>query len=97
MFDGLDRRWALAGLLLAAGCTPQAPAPTLHDSMSQVVAPQAQAIWDITNRAMDDKGAPDGSKISEKDWAQIASAGQLLKDRSDVLARPKRSRSRPLG
>jgi cytochrome c556 len=90
MRTGLDRRWALAGLLLAAGCSPQKPAPSVHDSMSQVVAPQAQVIWDITNRAMNEQGNPDPSKMTDKDWTQIAGAGEQLKDRAQTLAGAKK-------
>lgn len=85
-----DRRWALGALLLAAGCAPKAPAPTVQDSMANVVAPQAQAIWDISNRAMNDQGTPDASKITEADWAKIAAAGQQITDRSKSLAEAKK-------
>jgi hypothetical protein len=84
-----------AGAILLAmaaltGCSPQPKTPTVNASMTQVMSPNAQTIWDITSRAFNDKG--DGlvaSKITPADWAQLEKAGQQLKDRATVLATAK--------
>ena len=75
-------------LLLAAGCSPRPPAPSVNASMTQVVAPQAQTIWDIANRAYNDRG--DGlaaSRISAADWIALGKAGRQLRDRALVLSK----------
>ena len=77
---------ALAGLLLTAGC--QKPPPTVNASMTQVVAPQAQTIWDITSAAYNAKGdGLDPSRISPADWIKLEKAGQQLRDRALVLSK----------
>jgi cytochrome c556 len=56
--------------------------------MAQVIAPQAQAIWGVTNRATNDVGdALDPSKISAADWAQLGAAGRQLRDQALLLAK----------
>ena len=80
-----------AAALMVFGCGPKAPTPTVHESMTEVMAPQAQTIWDVTSRAFNTKG--DGlepSKISPADWAQLEDAGRQLKDRALVLAKARR-------
>jgi hypothetical protein len=75
-----------SGALLLAACSPK-PAPTANESMSQVMQPEAQTIWDITSRAFNEKG--DGlvpSKISTADWIKLARSGRRLRDRARVLA-----------
>jgi hypothetical protein len=39
----------------------------LHDLMKNVVATQTQVIWDVGNRAQDDQGNPDASKLAADD------------------------------
>lgn len=82
-------RWMIGftlavGALGVAGCrneasnetAPQAVTPaSLHATMKQVVAPQAQILWDVSNRAVDEQGKPDPSKLSGAEWSQIAAAG----------------------
>jgi hypothetical protein len=76
--------------LLAAGCSREAPTPTINESMTQVMQPQAQTIWDITSHAFNDKGdGLDASKLTASDWAQLEKAGQQLRDRALVLANAK--------
>ena len=77
-----------ASVLLAAGCSPKAPEPTVNESMTQVMSTQAQTVWDITSDAFNERG--DGlvaSKISPADWARLAQAGLQLEQRAQVLAR----------
>jgi hypothetical protein len=73
------------GLMMAA-VHAQAPAPTIHAAMKNVVAPQAQILWDVGNEAMDDNGTPDAKRLSAAQWAQLAAAGQKVKDMSLALA-----------
>jgi hypothetical protein len=75
---------ALGALLAAAA---DQPVPTVQASMSQVFAPGAQAIWDVTNRATDDAGRPDPSKITAADWDKLGQAGQRIQGSALGLAR----------
>ena len=75
-----------SGLLLLSGCG-KASTPTINESMTQVMSPQTQTIWDISSRAFNDKG--DGlvaEKISPTDWIRLAKAGRALRDRARLLA-----------
>ena len=83
-----------AALLLAAG-PDQASTPTVQASMTQAFAPGAQAIWDVTNRATDDAGRPDASKISAGDWARLGEAGRQIRDTARLLAANKPSVAEP--
>lgn len=75
-------------LLLLAACGPKTPPPTIHTSMTDVVAPQAQVIWDITNRSYNTAGDGfDPAKISAADWAKLRVAGRRLKERGNILAK----------
>lgn len=89
------RKAGLTALAAAAcalcGCGPQAPTPTVNESMTQVMSPEAQTIWDITSRAFNAKGdGLEASKISAADWDQLAAAGRRLRDRAQLLARASR-------
>jgi cytochrome c556 len=75
---------ASAALFVAAG---QARDPVvLHPLMKDIVAPQAQVLWDVGNRGMDDDGKPDVSKLSGADWDKLAKAAQAMKETSIALA-----------
>ncbi len=79
-----------SGVLLLAGCGPKTPAPTVNASMTQIMAPQTQTIWDISSHAFNAKGdGLDPSKISSADWTQLEAAGRALRDRALVLATAK--------
>ena len=76
-----------AGLLLAAGCSPKAPTPTVNQSMTKVIQPGADVIWGVTSQAFNDKG--DGlvaSKISQTDWRRMQKAAEDIRDRAQLLA-----------
>lgn len=78
---------ALAALLLASACGPK-PTPTANESMTQVMQPEAQVIWNITSRVFNERG--DGlvaTRISQDDWAKLAVSGRRLRDRAQILAR----------
>ena len=75
-----------AGLLLAVGCS-KAPTPTINQSMTQIMQPEAQTVWDIASRSFNDKG--DGlvaAKIPPTDWIKLAKAGRRLRDRAKIIA-----------
>jgi len=76
----------LAGTLLAAGCAKQGT-PTINESMTHVMQPEAQTVWDITSRAFNAKGdGLDASLIKPADWIRLAKAGRKLRDRAKLLA-----------
>ena len=78
----------LASGVLLSGCGPKPP--TVNASMTQVVAPQAQTIWDITNAALTAKGDTlDPAKISPAEWVKLENAGRTLQERALVLAKAK--------
>jgi hypothetical protein len=78
----------VVGLALLAGCSAKPPAPTVHESMTQVISPTALTIWGVTNAAYNDRGdGLDPSKLSQADWTQLASEGAKLRDGALVLAR----------
>ena len=78
----------LAGGLMCAGANAANPTPSanLHDLMKNVVAPQAQVIWDVGNQAQDDQGNPDASKLKPADWTKMAAAAGKVKQASQTLA-----------
>lgn len=84
------RRLAIAvfagGMLLAAEGWTQKPAPTVHEAMKDVIAPQATVLWDVSNGALDDNGNPDGSKMTAAQWNQIVDAGQRMHEMAVALA-----------
>lgn len=65
--------------------------PTINDTMTKVMALNAQTIWDISSHAFNAKG--DGlvaAKVTAKDWAQLAEAGRQMKARALLLAKDPR-------
>ncbi|WP_180982624.1 cytochrome c [Methylocella silvestris] len=54
--------------------------------MKDVVAPQTQIVWDVGNKAMDDKGEADASKLTDDDWKKIIDAGDAVSRRLKALA-----------
>jgi len=81
-----------SGIAKAAAAPPKAAAtPTVNNSMTQVMAVQAQTIWDISSKAFNSRG--DGlvaKKLTADDWKQLGEAGRLMKERGTVLATAKR-------
>jgi hypothetical protein len=77
-----------AVLLVAAHEVHSAAAPAdLHDLMKNVVAVQAQVIWDVSNEAQDDEGNPDASKLSAGDWAKIIESAGKVREAARTLGR----------
>jgi hypothetical protein len=90
MFKRTALALAAAGALLA-GCGPKAPSPTIHQSMTEVIVPQAQTIWDITNAAYNDAGsALDPAKISDADWTKIEQAAGNIRQRALLMSKEKK-------
>jgi cytochrome c556 len=85
----------LGFIVLLSGCNSQGPDDhgqietrpvVLREAMKSVLAPQAQVLWDISNKGMNDQGEPDASKLKDEDWAKIASAAKMLQSSATELA-----------
>jgi hypothetical protein len=78
----------LAGSLIFASAYAGSPAaaPNLHALMKNVVAVQAQVIWDVGNHALDADGNADASKVKAADWTRLLSAGGKVKQVAQTLA-----------
>ena len=83
---------ASAGLMVAAaalalcGCTKKKEAPTINASMTDVMEPNAEKIWDTVSKAYNEIG--DGlvaDKLNDQDWKTIADASRALKERAQFL------------
>lgn len=79
MKQGIYVSGAIAILALAYEVHSAAAPANLRDLMKDVVAVQAQVVWDISNEAQDDDGNPDASKLTLGDWAKIADAGEKVR------------------
>ncbi len=78
---------ALGGAAVLAVTAQAADAPLyLQALMKDVVAPQAQVLWDVGNLAFDDDGNPDVSKVTAEDWTKLASAAEAMKAASLAMA-----------
>ncbi len=86
LFGEKMMKWMLlplaAALVIAAAEAPV----VVHSVMAGVAAPQAEVLWDVGNRGMDDDGKPDASKLSPADWDKLAVAAQAMKDGATSLA-----------
>jgi cytochrome c556 len=76
-------------VLVATACEVHAATASgdLHDLMKNVVAVQTQAIWDVGNRAQDDQGTPDASKLAPADWSKLIDAAGKVRQVALTLAR----------
>jgi hypothetical protein len=74
----------LALLFLVAADMPTMVVPIMKD----VVAPQANTLWDVGNRGMDDNGNPSGKQLSAKDWTNLGSSAQAMKDAAIAMMAP---------
>ncbi len=75
-------------VLLAAACGPRMPAPTVNETMTQVMEPEAQTIWDVTSHAFNDRGdGLEASKLTAADWAELEKAGRRMQDQALALAK----------
>jgi len=74
-----------------AFASQSASPPTINDSMTKVMSTNAQTIWDISSKAFNAKGnGLVASKITAKDWAQLAEAARAMNTRSVYLAKAPR-------
>jgi hypothetical protein len=81
---------ALTVVGLAAGIASSATMPTVNDSMTHVMAVQAQTIWDISSKAFNEKGnGLVASKLTADDWKMLGEAGRQMKERATLLATAK--------
>ncbi len=77
---------AAALMVMGAYAANTSVPPNLHELMKNVVAVQAQLIWDVGNRAQDDQGNPDAAKLKPTDWTRIIAAGGKVKQAAQALA-----------
>jgi cytochrome c556 len=70
------------GAFAASTATP----PNLHALMKNVVAVQAQVIWDTGNKALGDDGNPDASKLTAADWNRLVEAAEKVRQGAQALA-----------
>jgi len=78
---------ALSGATIVAATAQAADTPLyLQALMKDVVAPQAQVLWDVGNRAFDDDGNPDASQLGAEDWSKLGEAAQAMKTAALAMA-----------
>lgn len=83
---------AACGALALAACSqnadaPSAPAaPTLHDVMKEQIDANADALWDVTNAAIDDNAMLDAAKLGDAGWARIIELSGKVEDGARALA-----------
>src|SRR6516164_2809746 len=70
---------AISSTAIKAGTSDAGP-KGIHQLMKNVVAPQAQVIWDTQNHALDAQGSLDGSKMAPKDWNKVAAAAGKIRE-----------------
>jgi hypothetical protein len=81
----------IAVTLMLGGCGEQKSSkeatPTINSSMTGVMEPTAQTIWDIVSSAYNAKGdALDATKLSDGQWKQLSDASHRLHERAQMLA-----------
>jgi cytochrome c556 len=80
-----------AAMLIATREVHSAAAPPdLHELMKNIVAVQTQVIWDVGNKAQDDQGNPDASRLAAGDWSKIVDAGGKVRQVAQTLAQSDR-------
>lgn len=83
---------AACGAVALAACSqqanqPEAPAtPTLHEVMKEQIDANADALWDVTNAAIDDDAMLDASKLGDAGWARIVDLSGKVEDGARTLA-----------
>ena len=81
----------MAALSLSA-CSPAADDGTVdvHRAMKEGVDLKGDALWDISNAAIDDQGGIDASAMSDANWAKLAQAADALAAEADKLVAARR-------
>lgn len=92
----LNAGLAAAALFLAAGChqseqsqqseTPETPAPTVIESMTQVMDPQSQAFWNASFDAMNNAGDIVPEKLTDEQMSQMRAAVASVRDHAQQFA-----------
>lgn len=77
---------AAALVFSAAAAADVATTVNVRTAMVEGVNPAALAIWDVGNNAIDDDGAPDGTKLDDDKLAALREAAQTLSVYSLELA-----------
>ncbi|KPL68379.1 hypothetical protein SZ64_09755 [Erythrobacter sp. SG61-1L] len=89
----------LASLLVlvtfAAGCSSQEPAAeesgaldkTVHEMMIERIDPDADAIWEIGNAAIDDQASIDPALMDDKTWTALAEASARMAGHATDLSK----------
>jgi len=75
-----------AAFTLIAAAQAGGDSAIVHTLMKDVVAPQADRLWDVGNRGMNDNGEPDGSGLSAQDWEKLADAAGKMKAAATSMA-----------
>lgn len=80
--------WMALGGLAAFVATAHAANSQLFllPLMKGTVAPQAQILWDVGNKAFDDDGNASVAKLTAADWTRLAGAAQKMKAASVAMA-----------
>lgn len=76
-----------------AGESPDDLMPLMKD----VIAPQAQIVWDASNKGTDDDGKPNGARLDETDWRAVLAGARELKNAALSLAGAQRVTIGPPG
>jgi len=79
-------RASMAVALVALTAQTAGDQIVVQQVMKEVVAPQANFLWDVGNRAMDDNGDADASRVSAADWSKLMSSGRAMKDAATKMA-----------
>lgn len=75
-----------ASLGMMAAAQASSDSATIYSLMKDIVAPQADIIWDVGGRGTNDDGEPDAAALSSQDWKMLADAAQAMKSAADVMA-----------
>jgi hypothetical protein len=76
-------------LIVLSACqqqVPQAAEPTVHDIMKNKVDANADALWDLTNPALNNDATLNPNKIDDARWSQMANRAQAVADAAGELA-----------
>lgn len=77
---------ALIGLSACQKQPSQAAEPTVHAIMKNKVDANADALWDLTNPALNNDATLNPGKIDDARWTQMAQRAQAVADAAGELA-----------
>lgn len=75
-----------ASFAMIAAAQASSDSATIYALMKDIVAPQADIIWDVGSRGMNDDGEPDAAALSSQDWETLIGAAREMKAASDIMA-----------